>query len=422
MALFGVADPWVAEFNSSSIDSLLRNLVKHNSTAYSALKRIVDGREDVHEKARAIFYHGVMKSPDNLYLFCSVLKAIGKKELASRLDDIQTAQSIQAEEQDGKPENQQPANLLYGDITASSAESRYDDQIPSATQEPPNPEKIVKSRLIDRYAIGESAAKTGLCAVIHNFTGAVKKEIKAGKEVLVPDENLRQGYNNDAHRVENFFKSELKYETYGQTDLSYDTFENVLRQLRTMLNKGAYDSFFLFVLSHGDEDVVCMNAPHSSSESDQKRYPVAKIINHFTHDVLPEMKDRPKCFFIQACRGLETPSAAGPDSPTKSHADDVKKDLAVRRDIFLAFATVSRQVAWVYQEGSVFLRHVVEVFREHYKREHLLDMMTRVNWLVSEHGLKIDGKTRYIQMSEIQSTLTKKLYFFSVEVEDNPST
>jgi hypothetical protein len=74
--------------------------------------------------------------------------------------------------------------------------------------------------------------------------------------------------------------------------------------------------------------------------------------------------------------------------------------------------------------GSWFVQTILEVFRRHYKKEHVADMMTVVNLVVAELRGKLldgDGKSyvEAIQMPCIVSTLRKRFYLYHSEQIDH---
>ena len=94
---------------------------------------------------------------------------------------------------------------------------------------------------------------------------------------------------------------------------------------------------------------------------------------------------------------------------------DLDKKAHKNADFLIAYSTVADYVSYRNDsEGSYFIRALVKVFREKYKDDHLSDMLTEVNNVVSELNLKrkAEDKTRFTakQISEIKSTLRKKLF------------
>ena len=74
--------------------------------------------------------------------------------------------------------------------------------------------------------------------------------------------------------------------------------------------------------------------------------------------------------------------------------------------MYLCFMIISGYKAWRLPSGTWFISDLVDVFRERYKKEHLMDMLTEVNNKVSNRSTMSGDKQMPCQVS----TLRKKLY------------
>ena len=162
---------------------------------------------------------------------------------------------------------------------------------------------------------------------------------------------------------------------------------------------------------------------------------IEEVLDVFTSANCKTLEGKPKLVFIQACRAKKEDALAIADGPEKkrfmvSSDEDSEEPPVVRKDVnvnlderahknadfLIAYSTVADYVSYRNDlKGSYFIRALVKVFREEYKDDHLSDLMTDVNNVVSELNLKrkAEDKTRFTakQMSEIKSTLRKKKGF-----------
>ena len=220
----------------------------------------------------------------------------------------------------------------------------------------------------------DSATGKGLCVVIRNYS----------RDLV--------GYSNDAILIRTFFTNYLRYEVmegscndYHLVNLNYVQFEFSLNQIVKKLESGDYDRFFLFVLSHGDDKGIKMNANGVGDYKDEEeqKYPVDRIVSKFDHFNLPNMKCFPKCFFIQACRGTKPAKSAadpsGPPQPPKPmpHPECITTR-AVGADLLVCFPSQMGYLSWVPNSGSWFVQETIAVLRKYYETEHLMHMMVEV--------------------------------------------
>ena len=232
----------------------------------------------------------------------------------------------------------------------------------------------------------------------------------------------RHGSEKDVDQIETLF-TKLGFEVRKRENLSR---LQLLKELDDVAcqDHSAYDCFVLWLMSHGRSgEVFC---------SDGNTIPIQTL-----HDMLSEcntLRDKPKLFFIQACRGdgedegvsvsantgissYEQHSPSQVDSPI----DAVKKPaprVPTHADFLYAFSTVDEYVSYRHKAlGSYYVRGLVEAFRERAVYDHLLDILTVVNQKVSnmEANMPSVGNKNEIkifkQMPEVKHTLRKKVRF-----------
>ncbi|RXM96292.1 Caspase-2 [Acipenser ruthenus] len=179
------------------------------------------------------------------------------------------------------------------------------------------------------------------------------------------------------------------------------------------------DACVVAVLSHGVEGAVY--------GVDGKLVQLDEIFQFFDNSSCPNLQNKPKVFFIQACRGDETDSGVdqrdGPDqseSPGCEQRDARKeKDLKVRlptqSDMICGYASLKGTAALRNtKRGSWFIQAVSEVFYHNAKDKHVADMLVKVNSLIKQREGFAPGTEfhRCKEMSEYRSSLDKDLYLF----------
>ncbi|XP_060065243.1 caspase-3-like [Ylistrum balloti] len=215
---------------------------------------------------------------------------------------------------------------------------------------------------------------------------------------------------------------------------------------------GASDCFVFAVLSHGssrgingtDGSVICVD----------------DIVKNFNKINCPKLTGKPKVFLFQSCRSPNSPrtedSQSGesqadsmetnPVSNAEDHEDDndihkafqnlpqnsdqvqcdsgmeegptkqIQKVTHPSSDFFFAYATPEGFKAYrSEQRGSWFIQAIVWVLKYNASKEHLEELMTRVNRYVSTAVME-EGN----QVSEVRSTLQKCLYFYPGVFNDPP--
>ena len=114
-----------------------------------------------------------------------------------------------------------------------------------------------------------------------------------------------------------------------------------------------FDTFVFIIMSHGGVgDSVCGVDGRSAS--------IQEIMSEFKAINCPTLRNKPKLFFMQCCRG----STAEFISPAIScHVDRLVTDSTLARsacpqeaDFLLAFASAPGYVSYRYPKGSVFIQ------------------------------------------------------------------
>ena len=252
---------------------------------------------------------------------------------------------------------------------------------------------------------------TGLCVIIANFTHDLP------------------GYIHDRREITRFFQDVLKYRVLGGFGSEkVKDFENLNRgAFMTKLNSvqnhlkdeySDYDRFVLFVMSHGNQNGIkmCANKEGLLEEKTQAGKSVTvrpeEIVHMFTHDQVSKLRDMPKCFFLQHCRGGSSVKAAANSFSCEKDENTNNPPLAaVGSDTAIFYSTCPNNKSFVNDsKGSWFIQNTIKFMREYHETEHVEDIMSAVNQELSvTHNTEEDGKDAH-QISQKASSLRKKFY------------
>ena len=207
----------------------------------------------------------------------------------------------------------------------------------------------------------------------------------------------RTGSDDDAKNLANLF-DDFGFRSRIHCNL---TGVEMLRLLTDTAEKdfSRYDCFVCVILSHGSKDGIY--------GTDDKVINIEAITSLFRRDECPALEGKPKIFLIQACRGNQRDRI-----PVESDGDPAQlfsnPSLPADADFLICFSSAPGHQSYRQPSvGSWFISALFEVFMEYAEKEHIMDMMIRVNNQVagyfSRDGLK--------QMPCLVSMLTKRVFF-----------
>lgn len=179
------------------------------------------------------------------------------------------------------------------------------------------------------------------------------------------------------------------------------------------------DSCIVALLSHGVDGGVY--------GVDGKLLQLQEVFRLFDNANCPSLQNKPKMFFVQACRGEETDRGVDQqdgrsqaDSPKCQESDGGREELLkvrlpTRSDMICGFACLKGTAAMRNtKRGSWYIEALTQVFSEHACDMHVADMLVKVNALIKEREGYAPGTEfhRCKEMSEYCSTLCRHLYLF----------
>ncbi|XP_078511975.1 caspase-2 isoform X2 [Lissotriton helveticus] len=255
---------------------------------------------------------------------------------------------------------------------------------------------------------------------IHRYSAYQMKSRPRGQAIVISnvqfggsgDLEFRSGGNVDQAALEKLFSS------MGFTVklLENQTAEEMKCQLRLFSRHPDHqqaDACIVALLSHGVEGAVY--------GTDGSLFQLHEVFQLFDNANCPNLQNKPKMFFIQACRGEETDPGVDQqdgrgrsDSPGCEETDAGKEEslrvrLPTRSDMICGYACLKGTAALRNtKRGSWYIEALTSVFAENARCMHVADM------LVKEREGYAPGTEfhRCKEMSEYSSTLCKDLYLF----------
>ena len=236
--------------------------------------------------------------------------------------------------------------------------------------------KRSKHLSVDTYGtqkMSKSGRGKGIVFIIANFT----KELK--------------GYNTDIICITEFFKERLGYDVFTDVggislvDIKKCDLLKVLPKMKELVELNQqYDRFYMFVLSHGHENGIL--------GIDDQFITLEDILRPFQHDQMKSMKNFPKLFFIQACRGTNYTKVAG-GSHSKLKAQHLTP---IEADQMTCYAVTESNFSFVDDfSGSLFIKEVIKCFEKYYNSTEDIGVIMREvkhNIAHSEWRYEADGK------------------------------
>ncbi|KAM9327080.1 caspase-2 [Gastrophryne carolinensis] len=232
-----------------------------------------------------------------------------------------------------------------------------------------------------------------------------------------PELDYRQGGEVDLAALKQLF-SHLNYELRLRSNLTAQGILAELDDFSRLPDHSQLDSAIVAILSHGVDGAVY--------GSDGNLVQLQDVFTQMDNAHCPQLQNKPKMFFIQACRGEEADRGVDQrdgreqaSSPGCEQSDAGKEDRKIRlptqSDMICAYACLKGTVSLRNtKRGSWFIQDLTEVFSKHAKDTHVADMLVKVNACIKKREGHAPGTEydRCKEMSEYSSTLCKDLYLF----------
>ncbi|XP_071105113.1 caspase-3-like [Haliotis cracherodii] len=259
----------------------------------------------------------------------------------------------------------------------------------------------------------------------------------------------RSGAEHDTSRLLKIFANLLEFDVQIWKDL---TAGDMVTKIEEAASNRYYDHtnadcFACIILSHGGEEDDRHGIPHDILHGvDGSIVYTRDLVNLLREKKCPQLKDKPKIFIIQACRGddldqgqvvtVQTPvnpgkhvyrrvTVRGEDDASQPYESrmrsfsDQSEDIVVSptplyKDFLVVYATPPGYSAWRGKYGSYFIQYLKEVFESmHQEHVPLVRTLTRTSHKMAVHfkSRTTDSTGGMKQMPCIMSMLTKDVCF-----------
>ncbi|KAJ8354982.1 hypothetical protein SKAU_G00225490 [Synaphobranchus kaupii] len=272
------------------------------------------------------------------------------------------------------------------------------------------------SRFQQAYRMASSPR--GLALVISNVTF----------DPPAPDLDRRVGGEVDEVVLRKLF-TELDYTVMLHKNLSVQAMRICIEQFSRRLDHRMMDSCVVCLLSHGVEGAVY--------GTDGQLLELDWVFQSFDNEHSPLLQNKPKMFFIQACRGEEmdcgvdqldgtertqSPGCEERDAGREGEGDRERQErerlrvkLPTRSDMICGFAALKGTAAMRNtKRGSWFIQELNAIMRHSARDTHLADILVQVNGRIKQREGFAPGTSyhRCKEMSEFTSSLCKDLFLF----------
>ncbi|MEQ2252159.1 hypothetical protein ILYODFUR_018867, partial [Ilyodon furcidens] len=246
-----------------------------------------------------------------------------------------------------------------------------------------------------------------------------------------PDLDQRKGGEVDDEVLRKVF-TELDYHVSVHRDLTAQDMRTCIENFCRRPEHRTVDSCVVCLLSHGVEGAIY--------GTDGQLIQLDWVFEAFDNAHCPLLQNKPKMFFIQACRGDEmdcgveqldgpvrtsSPSCEQRDAGREGEGDADPRQrrnmgrprikLPQRSDMICGFASLKGTAAMRNtKRGSWFIQELNTTLRLHARDTHLSDILVQVNARIKEREGYAPGTAhhRCKEMSEFTSSLCKDLYLF----------
>lgn len=234
----------------------------------------------------------------------------------------------------------------------------------------------------------------GVCVIINNHQFHHPYDMEKAHPT-------RGGAKIDQYNLLQTFKY-LRYDVVIKENLTAQEMQDTMFDMAKRDHR-VHDSFVCCILTHGETNVV-----HGADSQKVDLLGLAA-----TMKLCPSLREKPKLFFIQACRGeaesrgLEVEKDSG-DAPA-TQRPDITATIPQEADFFFGYATPTGNAAYrSKRHGSWYISELCKVLTQYAYTHNLSSMMKKVNNQVS----KAYTKEGYKQCPEFVDRLRKEVHFF----------
>ncbi|KFM11181.1 Caspase-10, partial [Aptenodytes forsteri] len=218
----------------------------------------------------------------------------------------------------------------------------------------------------------------------------------------------RKGSCKDAGELKRVF-TWLGLDVRTYTDLTSQEIKDLMRTWQHLQHHKDSDCFICCILSHGESGAIY--------GKDEELVSIRMIMSHFTAKQCPQLAEKPKLFFIQACQGKEIQcpvyveaDAQIPDLSSVQQSISPSESIPEEADFLLGMATIDGYVSFRHvQQGTWYIQALCSKLQLLVPRgEDILSILTEVN---EDVGRRVDRLGTKKQMPQPAYTLRRKFIF-----------
>ncbi|XP_072731034.1 caspase-10-like isoform X1 [Ciconia boyciana] len=218
----------------------------------------------------------------------------------------------------------------------------------------------------------------------------------------------RKGSCKDAGELERVF-TWLGLDVRTYTNLTSLEIKDLMRTWQQLQDHKDRDCFICCILSHGESGAIY--------GKDEELVSIRMIMSHFTAKQCPQLADKPKLFFIQACQGKEIQcpvyvegDARIPDLTSVQQSISPSESIPEEADFLLGMATIDGYVSFRHiEQGAWYIQALCSKLQLLVPRgEDILSILTEVN---EDVGRRVDRLGTKKQMPQPAYTLRRKFIF-----------
>ncbi|XP_075965121.1 caspase-2 isoform X2 [Anarhichas minor] len=424
------------------VDELLIQYLQADSILTESMAESIMAAQTSQKRSWRLLLLLPKRGPRAFSSFCSALQETEQQHLYELL-----TQSPEKDSKDAPAESIQPEEEPVMQTTGKKRKTFVDSSLPLPTQEVIAAKRARTHESMEFSLDADSPINTPVlpCApdfyLSHCQQSYRMNSSPRGFALVIsnvtfdpcaaPDLDPRKGGEVDDEVLRKVF-TELDYLVTVHRDLTAQGMRTCIENFCRRPDHRTVDSCVVCLLSHGVEGGIY--------GTDGQLLQLDWVFESFDNAHCPLLQNKPKMFFIQACRGEEmdcgveqidgpvrtcSPSCEQRDAGREGQGDANSRQrgdmgrprikLPQRSDMICGFASLKGTAAMRNtKRGSWFIQELNTTLRLHARDTHLADIMVQVNSHIKEREGFAPGTAhhRCKEMSEFTSSLCKDLYLF----------
>ncbi|XP_056619070.1 caspase-2 isoform X2 [Triplophysa dalaica] len=401
------------------VDDLLVQCLQRDEVLTDNMAESIMAQSTSQSKSSLLLRFLPKRGPQAFHNFCGALRETEQHHLSRLLMQFTEKNKRYSEPSLSLP-TQECVTPPKRARTHESMEMSLDADCPITTAVLPCTPEFYESRKSQAYPMRSSPR--GLALVLSN----VRFDSR-----LNADLDVRRGGEVDEEVLRRLFV-ELDFTVILRKDLTAEAMRLCIEQFSQRQEHADYDCCVVCLLSHGIEGSIY--------GTDGELLMLDWVFEVFDNARCPLLQNKPKMFFIQACRGDEmdngvdqldgqertqSPGCEQRDAGREEERDAKEKEakdrerlrvkLPQRSDMICGFATLKGTAAMRNtKKGSWFIQELNKAIRQRSNETHMSDILVQVNGEIKCREGYAPGSAhhRCKEMSEFTSSLCKDLYLF----------